>query len=52
MVAYGLGYYESPREATREDVADELGISPQAVGSRLQRGTRRLLASTLMQLDQ
>lgn len=50
--AYSLGYYESPREATREDVANELGISPQAVGSRLQRGTRRLLSSTLMRLDQ
>ncbi|WP_313692294.1 helix-turn-helix domain-containing protein [Halorarum halobium] len=49
-VAYTLGYFESPREATRQDVANELGISPQAVGSRLQRGTRRLIASTLMRL--
>ncbi len=47
-VAYTLGYYESPREATRQDVANELGVSPQAVGSRLQRGTRRLIASTLI----
>lgn len=47
-VAYTLGYYESPREASRQDVANELGISPQAFGSRLQRGTRRLIASTLM----
>lgn len=49
-VAYTLGYFESPREATRQDVANELGISPQAVGSRLQRGTRRLISSTLMRL--
>lgn len=47
-VAYTLGYYESPREATRQDVANKLGVSPQAVGSRLQRGTRRLIASTLI----
>lgn len=51
-LAYTLGYYESPREATRQDVADELGISPQSVGSRLQRGTRRLIASTIMRLEQ
>lgn len=50
-VAYRLGYYDSPREVTRQDVANELGISPQAVGSRLQRGTRRLLSSTLMRLE-
>ena len=51
-VAYTLGYYDSPREATRQDVANELGISPQAVGSRLQRGARRLISSTLMQNEQ
>ncbi|WP_435098471.1 helix-turn-helix domain-containing protein [Halorubrum sp. N11] len=51
-VAFTLGYYDSPREATRQDIANELGISPQAVGSRLQRGTRRLISSTLMQLEQ
>lgn len=51
-VAFRMGYYDSPREATRQDVADELGISPQAVGSRLQRGTRRLISSTLMRLEE
>ncbi|QSG14849.1 helix-turn-helix domain-containing protein [Halapricum desulfuricans] len=51
-VAYTLGYYDSPREATRQDVANELGISPQAVGSRLQRGTRRLISSTLKRHDE
>ncbi|QZX99938.1 helix-turn-helix domain-containing protein [Halobaculum rubrum] len=50
-VAYTLGYYDSPRAATRRDVANELGISPQAVGARLQRGTRRLLSSTLMRVS-
>lgn len=47
-VAHTMGYYESPREASRQDVANELGISPQALGSRLQRGTRRLIASTIV----
>ena len=51
-VAFTRGYYNSPREATRQDIANELGISPQAVGSRIQRGTRRLVASTLMSLEQ
>lgn len=50
--AFTLGYYESPRTATQQEVAAELGISPQALGSRLQRGTRRLLSSTLMRLHQ
>jgi predicted DNA binding protein len=51
-IAYTLGYYDSPREATRQDVANELGISPQAVGSRLRRGTRRLISSTLTRLNE
>ncbi|WP_299331454.1 helix-turn-helix domain-containing protein [Haloplanus sp.] len=50
-VAYALGYYDVPRKATRQDVANDLGISPQAVGSRLQRGTSRLVSSTLVRLE-
>lgn len=48
-LAYARGYYDSPRKATQETVADELGITRQAVASRLQRGTRRLIASTLIE---
>lgn len=45
---YVRGYFDSPREVTQEEVADELGITRQALASRLQRGMRRLIASTLI----
>jgi len=46
-LAYNSGYFDSPRAATQGDIAEELGISRQAVSSRLQRGTRRLVANTV-----
>lgn len=46
-LAYGNGYFDSPRAATQGDIAEELGISRQAVSSRLQRGTRRLVSNTI-----
>lgn len=48
IMAYSRGYFDSPRDATQEDLADEFGITRQAVSSRLQRGMRRLVASTLI----
>ena len=48
VMAYSNGYFDSPRDATQADLADELGITRQAVSSRLQRGMRRLVASTLI----
>ncbi|WP_436346171.1 helix-turn-helix domain-containing protein [Natronorubrum sp. FCH18a] len=48
VLAYSRGYFDSPRDATQDDIADELEISRQAVSSRLQRGLRRLVASTLI----
>ncbi|MBX0287973.1 helix-turn-helix domain-containing protein [Halomicroarcula sp. F28] len=48
VLAYSDGYFDSPREATQADLAAELGITRQAVSSRLQRGMRRLVASTLI----
>lgn len=47
-LAYARGYYDSPRQTSQEDIADELGITRQAFASRLHRGTRRLIASTLV----
>ncbi|MFC6862153.1 helix-turn-helix domain-containing protein [Halomicroarcula sp. GCM10025817] len=44
MLAYELGYFDEPRTATLEDVAAELGISRQAVSSRLRRGHRTLVS--------
>ena len=48
VLGYSRGYFDSPRDATQDDLADELGITRQAVSSRLQRGIRRLVASTLI----
>ncbi len=48
VVAYERGYFDSPRTASLEDVADELGITQQSLSSRLRRGHRRLIAGTLI----
>ncbi|UTF52592.1 helix-turn-helix domain-containing protein [Natronosalvus rutilus] len=47
VLAYERGYFESPREATMEELGDELGITQQAVASRLRRGIKHILGSTL-----
>lgn len=47
-LAYANGYFDSPRAASQADLAAELGVSRQAVSSRLQRGTRRLVANTVV----
>lgn len=47
-LAYARGYYDSPRQVPQQAIADELTITRQAVASRLQRGTRRLIASTVV----
>lgn len=49
ILAYERGYYESPREATLAEIAEELGITGQSLGSRLRRGIRRLIGGTLVQ---
>lgn len=46
-LAYAHGYFDTPRETTLADLADELGITQQALGSRLQRATRRLVQRAL-----
>jgi len=50
LLAYERGYFESPREVTMADLGEELGISQQAVASRLRRGTRDVLGRTLSTL--
>lgn len=47
VVAYQLGYYEIPREASGEAVAEALNISHQALSERLCRGHRNLIGSLL-----
>jgi predicted DNA binding protein len=50
-LAYERGYFESPRRVTLEDLGDDLGITQQAVASRLRRGTQGVLGQTLSALD-
>lgn len=47
-VAHERGYYQVPRGATAEDLAEELEISHQAVSERLRRGHGSLVENTLI----
>ncbi|WP_224333833.1 helix-turn-helix domain-containing protein [Haloprofundus halobius] len=47
VLAHERGYFESPREVTMADLGEELGISQQAVASRLRRGIKHVIGSTL-----
>lgn len=51
VAAYEGGYFEQPRGITREELADELGVSPQAVGGRLRRGYENLIAGLLRPMN-
>lgn len=46
--AYEQGYYEIPRRATAEDLADEVGVSHQALSERLRRGHGNLVENALV----
>jgi len=43
VVARDLGYYETPREATHEDVADALGCAPATASDHLQKAEAKLV---------
>ena len=47
VLAYERGYFDTPRETSLEEIADELGITQQSLSSRLRRGHRRLIGATL-----
>jgi len=47
VMAYKRGYFDTPRETSLEEIADELGITQQSLSSRLRRGHRRLIGATL-----
>ncbi|WP_306057090.1 helix-turn-helix domain-containing protein [Natronococcus wangiae] len=51
VLAYERGYFESPREVTMEDLGDELDISQQAIASRLRRGIKHILGSTIPETE-
>jgi predicted DNA binding protein len=52
VLAYDRGYFNSPRDVTMAELGAELGISQQAVASRLRRGIRRVLGQTLTALEE
>jgi predicted DNA binding protein len=43
VAAFLHGYYDEPREAFLEDLAELLGVSPTAVSGRLRRGSARII---------
>lgn len=47
VLAYELGYFDSPSKVTLSEVADKLGITQQSLSSRLRRGHRQLVGATL-----
>jgi predicted DNA binding protein len=49
LLAVREGYYEIPRRCTTVELADQLGISDQAVTERLRRAIVALTSSTLLQ---
>lgn len=48
VLAYDRGYFNSPRDTTLAEMADELEISQQALGARVRRGNRHLLEQALI----
>jgi predicted DNA binding protein len=51
VLAYERGYFNSPRDVTMAELGEELGISQQAIASRLRRGIRQILGQTLTTLE-
>lgn len=45
--ALEMGYFAIPRQTTLEEIADELGISIQAVSQRLRRGQENIFRATI-----
>lgn len=52
VLAYERGYYETPRKVTMEELGVELGISQQAVASRLRHGIDNVLEQTLPETEE
>lgn len=52
VAAYEAGYYDVPRRTTTEEVADELGVSHQALSERFRRAHAKLVCAALPVEDQ
>ena len=50
-VAAEEGYFEQPRNATLETLAEEFGVSDTAISKNLRRGERKILARVVSALD-
>jgi predicted DNA binding protein len=48
LTAYTHGYYDIPQSATMDDLAEELGVSTQAVSQRLHRAYNNLIENALV----
>lgn len=48
VLALERGYFETPREVSLDDLADELGITQQALSDRIRRGNEKVLRSVLV----
>ena len=48
QTAYDMGFYEVPREATIDDIADEIGLNGGTVSEHLQRAERNILTQQLV----
>lgn len=51
VLAFERGYYDQPRKTNLEELATELGITRPSLSSRLNRGYRNLVGSTLVHED-
>lgn len=47
-LAYERGYFNTPRDCTMAEIGEELGITQQAVASRLRRGIEQILGETFV----
>jgi predicted DNA binding protein len=48
VMAYERGYFDSPRETSLAELAEELGVTQQSLSERIKRGHRRLIAGALV----
>jgi len=51
VLAVESGYYDRPREATLDDLADEIGVTPSAVSQRLNAVERKLVCERAGKFD-
>lgn len=48
MLAYNAGYFGATRDANLEEIAEQIGISPQALAGRLRRGLENLIENSFV----